>query len=105
MSEEALSPKKAHNSLIIDTDAYDDTIQNDLIQHAIELRKKKGLHSEFWYKLDELVDKIKLYKERTTVTSKVEDFKDDNNLKKPAASKEHGIAMLSSSKKIAFARR
>jgi len=37
------------------------------VKHAIELRKKKGLHSEFYHVLEGLVEKITSYKERTTV--------------------------------------
>jgi hypothetical protein len=40
----------------------------DYVQQAIKLRKQKGLHSEFYYKLGELVDKIKQFKEKTKIT-------------------------------------
>ena len=43
----------------------------DNVKHAIEIWENKGKHSEFWYKLDYLVGKIKDYKKNFgTVDSK-----------------------------------
>lgn len=48
-------------------ETFQDLDKKGLIEHAIALRKKKGMHSEFWHKLDGLVDRIKEYKEKTKI--------------------------------------
>lgn len=59
------------NSMRINVDDYKDYSHQDFVQHAIELRKRKGQHSEFYYVLDELVHKINQYKDKTKITKPI----------------------------------
>lgn len=59
------------NSMRINVDDYKDYSHQDFVQHAIELRKRKGQHSEFYYVLDELVHKINQYKDKTKITRSI----------------------------------
>ena len=39
------------------------------VKHAMEIWENKGKHSEFWYKLDSLVGKIKEYKNNFEISA------------------------------------
>ena len=96
------SNKNNQEDLEIEINDYNDAAHQELIRHAIELRKRKGLHSEFWYKLDELVDKIKVYKERTTIVPQPEEVEEEKTIKKKNSLNNTANEKLPSTKRIAF---
>ena len=67
MSTQRVGTMNFGPSMKINLNEYSEFNHQEFVQHAIDLRKKKGLHSEFWYVLDDLVDKIKQFKEKYSV--------------------------------------
>lgn len=87
-------------SMKINIDDYKNFSHQDFVEHAINLRKNKGQHSEFWYVLDDLVEKIKIFKERTKITKPELEAKSDRSI--PKSSKKLISAKHISSKKSIF---
>lgn len=73
MSEPASQSKLvlSPNIMRINVEDYKDFSHQEFVQHAIELRRRKGQHSEFYYVLDELVQKIKQYKDKTKIVKPI----------------------------------
>ena len=47
--------------------SYEEYIRQQRVTHAINLRMNKSVYTDFYYKLDELVDRIKDYKVRVSI--------------------------------------
>lgn len=92
-------------TMVINVDEFKGYDTQDYVQHAIQLRLKKGLHSEFYYVLDELVDKIKQYKDKTAVAKPSKLSKEDSIKKLRSSKKLISLKSKSSSKKVLLDRR